>query len=103
MRVVPNPSDPIGLFKSHLRETIAKRDNHLRVDLAKKKISSILRLVCSLFSYCSQSFLLLFFSVLLLVREFLVFFELVDLGFFPLNYIMEHQTASGYLGCYFCS
>lgn len=70
----------------------------------QKKISSILRLVCSLFSYCSQSLLLLFScSLFLLVGEFLVCFELVGLGFFPLNNIVEHQTANGYLGSYFCS
>lgn len=37
MRVVPSPSDPTGLFKSHLREKTAKPDNHLTIDLAKKK------------------------------------------------------------------
>lgn len=41
IKLVPSPSDPIGLFKSHLRETIAKPDNHLTVDLAKKKKSPV--------------------------------------------------------------
>lgn len=39
MKVVPSPSDPIDPFKSDLRETAAKPDNNLKVDLAKKKKS----------------------------------------------------------------
>lgn len=37
MKVVPSPSDPIGPFKSDLREKTAKPDNNLKVDLPKKK------------------------------------------------------------------
>lgn len=38
MRVVPSPSDPTGLFESRLRETAAKLDNHLTIDLAQKSL-----------------------------------------------------------------